>query len=150
MNVCFKYVCLSASVVCLLCNVNKPIIGNNKTRRCKKAMCFVKYSEENSIFRKSLIGRRKGGWVGNYLSLSGRGRGWEGRGWGGGSLFEVGANSRLGASLNFNGMLGFCNSISLYYKVAYSLGKIVLGNEVVGSVQSLIVISYFRLQSVGS
>ena len=139
-NVCFKYVCLSASVVCLLCNVNKTIIGNNKTRRCKKAMFSVKYSEENSIFRKSLIGRRKGGWVGDYLSLSGRGRGWVG----------VGAYSRLGACLNFNGMLGFCNSISLYYKVAYSLGKIVLGNEVVGSVQSLIVISYFRLQSVGS
>ena len=57
---------------------------------------------------------------------------------------------RLFELIRYVPVFGFCNSISLYYKVAYSLGKVVLRNEVVGSVQSLIVISYFRLQSVGS
>lgn len=70
--------------------------------------------------------------MGAYLSMSGRGEG------------------GVGACSNKYGMFGFLNSISLYYEVAYSLGKIVLRNEVVGSMQGLIVISYFRLQSVGS
>ena len=45
-----KFSTFSASVVCLFCN--KTVTVNNKTRRCKVS---VKYSEENSVFWKSLI-----------------------------------------------------------------------------------------------
>ena len=72
------YVCLSARVICLFCN--KTITGNNKTRRCKKVRFSVKYSEENFIFGEV-----------SY---------WEEEGRVGGRLFEVGANSRLGACSN--------------------------------------------------
>ena len=60
-----KFLPFSASEVCLLCN--KTINGSNKKQRCNKVS--VKYSEENSVFRR----------VSYYLLLEFV---WEGVGWG--------------------------------------------------------------------
>ena len=82
-----------ASVVCIFCK--KTVNGNNKTRRCNKAIFLQNTLKKTLSSGKSQIstysfflgGSDKG--VGAYLSLSGR---WGGVGWGGG-----GAYSRLGA-----------------------------------------------------
>ena len=83
-----KFSTFSASVVCLFCN--KTVTVNNKTRRCKVS---VKYSEENSVFGKSLIStfsvlwgwERGRGWALIWVSVGVGGK-WDGDG----RLFEAG------------------------------------------------------------
>ena len=111
----------STSVVCIICN--KTVNGNNKTRRCNNTMFLQNILKKTPSSEKSLVstcssfggGRGKG--VGAYVRFSGSGRvvGWGWaliRGWAllkffylqDGRLFEVGANSRLGAYSNKYGM----------------------------------------------
>ena len=87
-----KFSPFSTSVVCIFCK--KTVNGNNKTRRCNKAIFLQNTLKKTLSSGKSQIstysfflgGSGKG--VGAYLSLSGSGR-WGGVGWGW-RLFEAG------------------------------------------------------------
>ena len=112
-----KFSPFSTSVVCIFCN--KTVNGNNKTRRCNKATFLQNTLKKTPSSGKSLVSTYsflRG--VGAYLSLSESGRevGWRWAlikffGLQDGRLFEVGANSRLGAYSNKYG-----NNVCHYWR----------------------------------
>ena len=98
-----KFSLFSASEVCLFCN--KTINANNKTRRSNKARFLYDTLKKTPSSGKSLIriySLNRGGWGWPLIWV------WLGGG-GGGRLFEVGANSRLGA---YSNKYGNCSSLN--------------------------------------